>query len=203
MQQGSARAARYTSTSWNPMSKRKRRDDESPDLGLAGWLTLGLVTEAQVRAFEREYATGNDRHPEHYRYRAFRQYLNAHRPLPPEQAEAIYRLGEQDPDRAMGRAMMFEILDLPECPKSLGREALASGERSLVRLVRRKELLAELDAGLTDELFERCLREGDGVIQDALLARSGLSREQLSRLAEATTTRRVRNMAAAALRQRR
>jgi hypothetical protein len=164
------------------------------------WLRLGLLTEEKLRALGREYETGKDRNTEHYRYRVFRDYLTSHRPLPAELAKALYELGREDPDPAMGGAMMADIVGLPECPVEVMNEASASGEKHLANLVRKKRLLAELDSGLTEELFARCVASGDAVIQRDLLERQKLSRAQLTQLAETGANRAVRNVAAARLR---
>ena len=58
-----------------------------------------------------------------------REFLASHRPLPPSLAEAFYSLGERDPDPGMGRAMMADIVALPECPANVRERAAASGEQ--------------------------------------------------------------------------
>jgi hypothetical protein len=168
-----------------------------------GWLELGVLTEEQLASLAQEFAVGDDPNPEHYRYRVFREYLESRRPLPADTAEALYELGAADPDRAMGQAMMHDVVNLPECPETVREKAAASGERHLARLVHRKRLLARADAGLTAEVFEECLAAGDAVVQRELLARAALSREQLEQLAADGGNRAVRNLAAAQLRSRR
>ncbi|WP_406693641.1 hypothetical protein V5E97_21660 [Singulisphaera sp. Ch08] len=164
------------------------------------WLTLGVVTRERVEALDWEFESSSDKNSEHYRYGAFRDYLAAHRPLPPAVAEALYSLGEEDLDRGMGGAMMSDIVWLPECPPTVRDRALASGERSLVTAVHRAVLITELDRGLTEELFDRCLTATYGVVHRALVARPELTRPQLERIAEAGATRAVRNLAAVRLR---
>lgn len=57
----------------------------------------------------------------------FRRYLALHRPLSPETAAALYELGEQDPDPALGAAMKHEVVELPECPDVVLDQAAAPG----------------------------------------------------------------------------
>lgn len=167
------------------------------------WLRLGLLTEDEIRALGEEFEAGEDKNAEHYRYRVFQRYLSSHKPLPPQMAEALYELGREEPDPAMGGAMMRDIVGLAECPASVLAQALATGEKHLVRAVRQRQLLTELGFGLTEDLFARCLESRDGVIQRELLKRPELTRKQLEQLAAVGSNRAVRNMATERLRGRR
>lgn len=118
-------------------------------------------------------------------------------------SEAIYELGGEDPDASLGGDMQRTIVELPECPASVLDKALASGDKHLLKVVRRKRLLAELESGLTAELFARCLAGQDAEVQRKLLAGPGLSRNQLEQLAGRGANRAVRNTAQAQLRFRR
>src|SRR5688572_25550654 len=137
------------------------------------WLRLGLLTGEELAALGHEYESGGDENTGHYRYRVFVKFLAAHRPLSPLLAEALYELGGDDPDPALGGAMMRDIVDLAECPDEVLDKASASGRGHLVKAVRRKRLLAELNSGLTEELFARCLESRDAPMQRELLERGG------------------------------
>lgn len=167
------------------------------------WLRLGLLNEDDLCALGQEYKASDDKSTEHYRYRVFRNYLDSHRPLSPAIADALYELGKEDPDQGVGRAMMREIVRLKECPDNVLEKASASGENHLVNAVRGRKLLAELNSGLTEDLFERCLESRQDYIQRALLARPELTWRQLEQLAEKGCNRAVRNMAKVRLRDRR
>jgi hypothetical protein len=166
------------------------------------WFQLGLLTDEGLCALVSEYEESDDKNSEHYRYRVFRNYLSAHRPLPPETADALYQLGLEDPDQGMGGAMMHDIVGLTECPSGVLERASTSGEKHLVKAARQTRLLAELKAGLTVELFVRCLESGDAGVQRELLSKAELSRAQLEQLAAAGSSRAVRNVAAERLRGR-
>jgi hypothetical protein len=167
------------------------------------WLQLGLLSEDELCALGREYESSDDKNPEHYCYKVFSDYLTSHSPLPPAMTEALYDLGAEDPDQAMGQAMMSTIVGLAECPARVLEKGSASGEKHLVRAANRRRLLTELNSGLTAELFTRCLESQDSVVQRKLLARPQLSREQLEKLAEARSSRVVQNLAVERLRARR
>ena len=167
------------------------------------WFRLGLLAESDLRALGQRYETSGDKNTEHYRYQVFRDYLASHRPLSPSMAEALYELGQVDSDTAMGGAMMREIVELSECPANVEEQALASGEKYLVKVVKRKRMLAELNAEPTAEVIARCLTSQDADIQRELLARAKLSRNQLNQLVETGANRAIRNLATVHLRSKR
>jgi hypothetical protein len=102
------------------------------------WFALGVVDEGVLARQRAEWDKGDDRNTEHYRYRAFREFLAARRPLAPELAASLYELGATDPDRSMGESTMAEIVRLPECPPAVLSAARASGCKHLVRIVQRR-----------------------------------------------------------------
>lgn len=170
-------------------------------LGFADqWFALGLVTEESLRQSAATYEASDDKNAEHYRYGAFRRFLKEQRPLSPAVVEALYELAASDTRGPEARAMMADIVSLPECPPSVLVRAEASGVKFLVRAARQRAMRSELEAHpLTPELFERCLESADSSIQRTLLAGGNISSEQLRRLAEAGASRAVRNIAATAL----
>jgi hypothetical protein len=101
----------------------------------ATWYVLGIATPERLAALQAEWECGEDRSPEHYRWRAFREFLAANRPLTERVATAIFHLGANDVDHAMGAAIMHEVVALPECPQAILEAARASGRKDLVRLV--------------------------------------------------------------------
>jgi hypothetical protein len=169
----------------------------------ARWLELGVVDRDRIEALGREFEVGDDPNPEHYRWRAFSDFLAGRRPLPPALAEALYSLGEEDADRGAGLAMMAAVANLPECPAAVQDRAMASGDRGLSASVLRTRLRTELEGELTDESFERCLASADGAVQRTLVDRTDLTPQHLERIAAEGANRAVRNLAAARLRRRR
>jgi hypothetical protein len=104
----------------------------------SAWFTIGVVDDSVLAGLQVEWNKGQDDHPEHYRYWAFREFLAAHRPLAPELAARLFDLGSADPDRAMGGAIMADIIRLPECPAEVMDAALASDRPHLARIVERR-----------------------------------------------------------------
>ncbi len=164
------------------------------------WIELGLITPDSLEALVREFHTGNDPHPEHWRFRVFRDYVAANRPLPHDVAEALFDLAETDP--ALEAAIKTDLLDFRECPDVLLDRALASGDRHLARTAQRCRLLDAAAAGITEPLFEAILAGNDVYVQRAVLDRGmALTREQLDHLAAEGANRMVRNIAKAHLRR--
>jgi hypothetical protein len=102
------------------------------------WYTLGIATPDRLAVLQATWARGEDRSPEHYRWRAFKEFLTERRPLPPPLAGALYDLGAADADRAMGESIMHEIVSLPECPLDVLERARASGRKHLVKAATRE-----------------------------------------------------------------
>ena len=161
------------------------------------WFALGVATEETLALAKTAYEASDDDSGEHYRYGAFLRYLSQHRPLAPPIAEALYELGNADPDYAMGGSIMADIVDLPECPPAVIAKALASDRQHLVRKVKRNRLLSELRPSMTAETFDRLFHDGDGVIHLGLLKHVNLSQEQLNLLAEQGANKQIRRMATA------
>lgn len=123
-----------------------QRDDKAI-LGFTDlWFTTGVVTQESVRLSRANYDASDDHSSEHYRYGAFCWYLSQHRPLAPSACEALYELGEAEPEISMGGAIMADIVDLPECPPSVLAKALVSGRKHLVRKAERKKNAASPSA---------------------------------------------------------
>ena len=105
-------------------------------LGFApAWRALGVIDDVKLDVFREEWDRNEDANLEHYRWRAFNDFLHACRPVPPALASSLYALGEADPDAGAGGAMMSAVVWLAECPEEVLARATASGRRHLVRAV--------------------------------------------------------------------
>jgi len=112
--------------------------EQSPLGFTAAWYTLGIVTPARVAELEQIWAHSDDKSPEHYRWRAFQDFLRQRRPLSPPLGLALYELGATDADIAMGESIMHAIAALPECPQVVLERARASGRKHLIKAATRK-----------------------------------------------------------------
>jgi hypothetical protein len=93
------------------------------------WITLGIVTREDIQQIVERFEASDDKNEEHYRWRAFREYLAKNQDIPVETMRALYHLGDHDPDPAMGGAMMFDVVGLPGCPIDIIELAATDTER--------------------------------------------------------------------------
>ena len=103
--------------------------DYTPD-----WIVLGIVTAADIHRDQQECATGDDPHPEHYRWRAFSRFVAAQQSLSSLLAHQLYALGATDADHAMGGSITADVLRHRDCPLDLLHSALASNHAHLQRI---------------------------------------------------------------------
>ncbi|MEH2235304.1 hypothetical protein [Nostoc sp.] len=81
------------------------------------WIDVGIITIENFASIKKEYIKGEYQRTEHYRWGAFRAFLEANDFIPQEKFYILYKLGKNDPDYSMGRAMIFEIIKRLDCPK--------------------------------------------------------------------------------------
>jgi hypothetical protein len=103
------------------------------------WFALGVVDHTLLARQRAEWDKGEDENTEHYRYRAFREFLASQDQLTPELATALFELGANDPDPAMGGSIMADIVRLPKCPPNVLDAAVASGRQHLIRIVQSRK----------------------------------------------------------------
>ena len=120
--------------------------DGSPFQLTPSWFALGIITPERLSVMRLEWDQGHDRNPEHYRWRAFLEFLRARQPLDHDLAMQLYALGEADPDHFMGSDMMAHVLRLPECPAEILDAAAASDRPFLVRLANERRAAAKAKA---------------------------------------------------------
>lgn len=102
-----------------------------------GWFELGIVTAPVLAGLQAVWDRGEDDNTEHYRYRAFMEFLATQHPLAPELVVALWELAETDTD--LRWVIRTELVRLPECPQSLLEAALASGLKHLARIIARRK----------------------------------------------------------------
>lgn len=110
--------------------------DDAPFNFTPEWYALGIVDDALLVRLRAEWDKGDDSNPEHYRFKALGEFFTRHTTLAPELAVALWELAETDPDLCW--FIRTEIVQRPECPKSLEEAALASGRKHLMQIVERR-----------------------------------------------------------------
>jgi hypothetical protein len=98
------------------------------------WIDLGIITPAKLKQLEYEWSAGEDTDTEHYRWRAFLDFIESKESLDDNTARALYNLGANDPDGAMGGSIMANVLRRKDCPKDLLELAVKSEEKFLRKI---------------------------------------------------------------------
>jgi hypothetical protein len=96
------------------------------------WFAAGVATAASAADFARYAARHPDRPARHWRWAAFRDWSEEREALAPDECRAAYELGEADPDRNLGTAMMCHVLYQRKCPPDV-RAAAEQSARAAVR----------------------------------------------------------------------
>jgi hypothetical protein len=107
------------------------------------WVDAGVVTPESLRRLEAEWVKGEDRHAEHYRWRAFWEFIEAQESLSESTARALYDIGANDPDSAMGGSIMADIVRRKDCPRDL-LERAANSDRKFLRKLARERMAAQV-----------------------------------------------------------
>ncbi len=105
------------------------------------WVDIGILTNDKFCLIKQEYLKGEDEFTEHYRWGAFRTFMQAQNSLSPEELHALYKIGKNDPDYAMGRAILFDIIKHPSCPKELIELATNDNDVTLAKHALKWKLL--------------------------------------------------------------
>jgi hypothetical protein len=101
------------------------------------WIDLETITPAKLNQIVEEWVSSEDRNTEHYRWRAFLDFVESRDSLN-EIARRLYDLGATDPDSAMGGSIMAHILRRTDCPEDLLRAAAGSDEKFLQKIANKK-----------------------------------------------------------------
>lgn len=95
------------------------------------WEALLIITREQMDRDQDECAQGADPHPEHYRWRAFKQFVHSQPTISPAVARRLYSLGEADTDAGLGESMRSLVLRRDDCPTDLFEAGLKSSSKHL------------------------------------------------------------------------
>ena len=98
------------------------------------WIEIGVVDSENFVRYKKRYLEGENTCTEHYRYGAFRDFIRKNKKISPETLSAIYNLGKNDPDRAMGKSMRIDIIQRIDCPKELIDMAIKDEDTSEIVL---------------------------------------------------------------------
>ena len=172
------------------------------------WLEWRMLNEESLHAQSERFSESDDKNTEHYRYAAFRAALAGEGTISDELIEHYFALVNLDPDQAMARAALVDLIGSPRLTMEQFqglRIVTIFADPQLTKIYARHELLRELKAAdaVVDSLFDKVLSKGDSVVQRVLVDKRKLSTKQLEVLKERGANRAIRNIAKQLLQQRR
>lgn len=167
------------------------------------WIDYGFLSPEYLLQQKVFFDESGDKNTEHYRYRAFSDYLHGKPCLTDTAFDHYLQLALLDPAPLMaGSALsdLFKSIDLTEQQfDRLSKAILAFGDWA-GKIVLRHSLLRKLRTeAFNDRLFRECMEHGDSFVQQKLLNLA--NREQLEELANQACNRQIRNMAKVELRR--
>ncbi len=96
------------------------------------WFECGLATSESAAAFDRYARQDPTKPPRHWRWLAFRDFLEENGPLDAERCRALFQLGESEADENLGTAMMCTVLYQRFCPSDV-KQSAANSPRAAIR----------------------------------------------------------------------
>lgn len=96
------------------------------------WFAAGVVNPESAADFARYATQAPERLTRHWRWAAFRDWSEEREFLTAEQCQAVYTLGEADPDVNLGTALMCHVLYQRLCPPDV-RDLAKKSARAPVR----------------------------------------------------------------------
>lgn len=167
------------------------------------WIEYGLLDAGYLKRQMLFFHESDDKNTEHYRYRAFSDYLHGKQSLTDTAFDHYLHLALIDPNPLMaGSALsdLFKTIDLSERQFDLLAKTILSFGNWAQKIVLRHTLLRKFRTeAFSDLLFRECMEHGDGFVQHKLLNLA--NREQLEELASKACNNQIRRMAKVELRR--
>jgi hypothetical protein len=172
------------------------------------WLALGIVDEPYLRTQYSEYQESEDKHQEHYRCRAFLDFLGRKLELTNGEITRIFALTDDGPDgvdlkkNRILELVISGVLTDEQMGALEGHPEI--GQPPVQKQYQRACILRQLKReGLTDDSFRRVSESEDSELHKLVLERDDLRRSQVLWLAEHGGNKAVRNQARVLLESRR
>ena len=113
------------------------------------WIDVGIITFENFSKIKQKYFEGEDKNTGHCRWGAFNSFITTNSFISEEKFQMLYEIGKNDPDYAMGRSIIFDLVKRQDCPEALIDLAAADSDYTLAKHgLKYKKLKAN-----TDRLF--------------------------------------------------
>lgn len=161
------------------------------------WLDYGILTIEYLVEQEVVFDNCEDQNTEHYRYSTFRQYLSSKDNLSDTELDNYLRLTFLDIDPLMAGSAAIDLFNRTNLTEQQFQKLCNSihyfGEWT-EKVVTRQTLLRQLRTSkLTDDLFKKCIENGDSVIHEYILDIA--DNDQLEELVIIGKNKQIRNIA--------
>ncbi len=97
------------------------------------WIEIGILNFDNFSVIKKEYLKGEDVRSEHYRWGAFKDFFKKSSSIKQSLFYILYDIGKNDPDYAMGRAIIFDIIQHIDCPLELIKLATNDSDFTLAK----------------------------------------------------------------------
>ena len=97
------------------------------------WIEAGIINSTNFEFIKKEYIKGEDKNTEHYRWGAFRRFMQANSVISEKIFYILYEIGKNDPDYSMGGAILFDIIRRLDCPKKIIDIAIDDNDKVLAK----------------------------------------------------------------------
>jgi hypothetical protein len=98
------------------------------------WFAAGVVDGESAAAFARSASADPAPPPRHWRWLAFRDFIEEHAPLSAPQCRSLFELAQHESDAGLAGAMTCALLYQPACPAEVIQLAGASGTDAVRRI---------------------------------------------------------------------
>jgi hypothetical protein len=172
------------------------------------WLEWGFIDEAYLRAQYDEFLQSDDKNQEHYRCKAFYDFLSRKEHLTDVAIDNIFRLTDDGPDGCDLQTdriseLIFSGVLSDEQHFALGNRHPVVREPPLQKRYERETLLRQIRRTGLPKNFAAIQATRDGAIHLCLLEHPEVTRQHLQWLASAGANKSIRNRADALLRSKR
>jgi hypothetical protein len=90
------------------------------------WIESGIVDVNNFLEVKKHYLSNREQNSctEHYRWAAFHSFFRKSCSIDAQIFHILYDLGQTDIDRAMGYAIMYDVVGHPDCPLEIIEKAI-------------------------------------------------------------------------------
>jgi hypothetical protein len=163
------------------------------------WLEYQLIDELFLLNLYKSFSSSDDKSIEHYRYSAFRKVLQDNEGLSDLSIDNYINLAEIDDDRPMATAALMDLLRWPRLTDAqYGRLVNRSEFASQVfqNYHHNKSMIQTIcKTPISDELINNCIQNYPGSVQEYLLRKDDIQRNQIEYIHQHGKTKRIRNIA--------